>query len=97
LKFYADVHRTKKNSERYRITYNADGITFRHVDSLGEIPAESGDRLFMDTLPPQHTDVAIELYGGEWRSIILGGLGPSFYAGLGDGLVWLGYLGCSVC
>jgi hypothetical protein len=35
LKFYADVHRTKKNSERYRITYNADGITFRHVDSLG--------------------------------------------------------------
>jgi hypothetical protein len=25
LKFYADVHRTKKNSERYRITYTTDG------------------------------------------------------------------------
>jgi hypothetical protein len=61
LKFYADVHRTKKNSERYRITYSTDGTTFRHVDSLGEIPAGPGDRLFMDTIPPQHTDGAIEL------------------------------------
>jgi hypothetical protein len=25
LKFYADVHKTKKNSERYRITYTIDG------------------------------------------------------------------------
>jgi hypothetical protein len=61
LKFYADVHRTKKNSEKYRITYTTDGITFKHVDRLGEIPAGPGDRLFMDTLPPQHTDGAIEL------------------------------------
>jgi hypothetical protein len=61
LKFYADVHRTKKNSEMYRITYTSDGTTFRHVDSLGEIPAGPGDRLFMDTLPVQHTDGAIEL------------------------------------
>jgi hypothetical protein len=61
LKFYADVHRTKKNSERYKITYTTDGTTFKHVDSSGEIPAKPGDRLFMDTLPPQHTDGSIEL------------------------------------
>jgi hypothetical protein len=61
LKFYADVHRTKKNSERYRITYTTDGITFKHIDSFSEIPAGPGDKLFMDTLPPQHTDGAIEL------------------------------------
>jgi hypothetical protein len=61
LKFYADVHRTKKNDERYRITYTTDGITFKHVDSFSEIPAGPGDKLFMDTLPPQHTDGAIEL------------------------------------
>jgi hypothetical protein len=61
LEFYADVHKTKKNKERYRITYTSDGTTFRHVDSLGEIPAGPGDKLFMDTIPPQHTDGAIEL------------------------------------
>jgi len=61
LKFYADVHRSKRNDEGYRITYTTDGKAFRHVDSLGEIPAGPGDRLFMDTLPPQHTDGAIEL------------------------------------
>jgi hypothetical protein len=61
LKFYADVHKTKKNSERCRITYTTDGTTFRHVDSFSEIPAGPGDRLFMDTLPVQHTDGAIEL------------------------------------
>jgi hypothetical protein len=61
LKFYADVHRAKKNSERYRITYTTDGTTFKHVDSFSEIPAKPGDRLFMDILPPQHTDGAIEL------------------------------------
>jgi hypothetical protein len=61
LKFYADVHRTKKNSERYRITYTTDGKAFKHIDSFSEIPAGPGDKLFMDTLPPQHTDGAIEL------------------------------------
>jgi hypothetical protein len=61
LKFYADVHKTKKNGEGFRITYTTDGITFRHVDSFGEIPARPGDKLFMDTLPLQHTDGAIEL------------------------------------
>jgi hypothetical protein len=61
LKFYADVHKTKKNKERYRITYTTDGITFKHVDSFSEIPTRPGDKLFMDTLPPQHTDGAIEL------------------------------------
>jgi hypothetical protein len=35
LKFYADVHKTKKNSERYRITYTIDGAAFKHVDSFG--------------------------------------------------------------
>jgi hypothetical protein len=61
LKFYANVHRTKKNSERFRITYTIDGITFKHVDSFNNIPAGPGDRLFMDTLSPQHPDGAIEL------------------------------------
>jgi hypothetical protein len=61
LKFYADVHRSKRNDEGYRITYTTDGTAFKHVDSLGEIPAGPGDKLFMDTLPPQHTDGAIEL------------------------------------
>jgi hypothetical protein len=74
LKFYADVHKTKKNSEMYRITYTSDGTTFRHVDRLGEIPAGPGDKLFMDTLPVQHTDGTIELLGRGVRSIILGGL-----------------------
>ena len=63
MKFYADVHRTKNNEERYGITYTTDGTTFRHVDGFGEIPAGPGDRLFMDTLPPQHTDGTIELLG----------------------------------
>jgi hypothetical protein len=63
LKFYADVYKTKRDGERYRITYTTDGITFKHVDSFGEIPAGPGDRLFMDTLPVQHTDGAIELLG----------------------------------
>jgi hypothetical protein len=63
LKFYAEVHKTKKNKERYRITYNTDGKAFRHVDGFGETPAGPGDRLFMDTLPVQHTDGAIELLG----------------------------------
>jgi len=61
LKFYADVHRSKRNGEGFRITYSTDGITFRHVDSFSEVPAGPGDELFMDTLPPQHTDGAIEL------------------------------------
>jgi hypothetical protein len=74
LKFYADVHRSKRNGEGCRITYTTDGITFKHVDSFSEIPAGPGDKLFMDTLPPQHTDGAIELLGRGVRSIILGGL-----------------------
>jgi hypothetical protein len=61
LKFYADVQRTKKNSGRYGITYTTDGKAFKHIDSFSEIPAGPGDKLFMDTLPPQHTDGAIEL------------------------------------
>jgi hypothetical protein len=61
LEFYADVHKTKKNDERFRITYSTDGMTFRHVDGFGEFPAGPGDRLFMDTIPPQHTEGAIEL------------------------------------
>jgi hypothetical protein len=61
LKFYADVQRTKKNSGRYGISYSTDGKAFRHVDSFGEFPAWPGDKLFMDTIPPQHTEGAIEL------------------------------------
>jgi hypothetical protein len=74
LKFYADVHRSKRNGEGYRITYTTDGTAFKHVDSFGEVPAGPGDKLFMDTLPVQHTDGAIELLGRGVRSIISGGL-----------------------
>jgi hypothetical protein len=61
LKFYADVHRTKKNKDRSRITYTKDETTFKHVDGFSEIPARPGDKLFIDTLPVQHTEGAIEL------------------------------------
>jgi hypothetical protein len=74
LKFYADVHRSKRNGEGFRITYTTDGTTFKHTDGFGEVPAGPGDKLFMDTLPVQHTDGTIELLGRGVRSIILGGL-----------------------
>ncbi|MDT7879084.1 MAG: hypothetical protein RQ862_11105 [Candidatus Caldarchaeales archaeon] len=61
MKFYADIHRTKKSGEGFRITYTTDGTTFKHTDCFGEIPAGPGDKLFIDTLPVQHTDGAIEL------------------------------------
>ncbi len=60
-KFYADIHRTKKYGDGFRITYTTDGITFRHVDDFTDIPVNAGDKLFVDVLPIQHTDGAIEL------------------------------------
>jgi hypothetical protein len=63
LKFYADVHKTKKNKERYRITYTSDGTAFKHTDCFGEVPAGPVDKLFIDTLPVQRTDGTIELLG----------------------------------
>jgi hypothetical protein len=60
-RFFCDIHKTKKNSERYRITYTTDGVTFRHVDSFAEIPAKAGDMVFVDTIPLSHTDGVIEL------------------------------------
>jgi hypothetical protein len=59
--FYADVHSSKRNGERYRITYTTDGTAFKHVDSFSEVPAGPGDKLFVDTIPPNHTDGVIEL------------------------------------
>jgi len=61
LKFYADVHRSRRSGEGFRITYMVDGKAFKHADGFGEITAGPGDKLFMDTIPPQHTDGAIEL------------------------------------
>ena len=61
VRFYADVHRRGENGEGYRITYTADGATFRHVDSFLDIPANVGDKVFVDVLPLHHTDGAIEL------------------------------------
>ena len=51
----------EKNGEGFRITFTMDGVAFRHVDSLLEVPAEAGDRVFVYILPLQHTDGAIEL------------------------------------
>ncbi|MDT7877048.1 MAG: hypothetical protein RQ862_00650 [Candidatus Caldarchaeales archaeon] len=74
MKFYVDVHRGKRGVEGFRISYSTDGKAFRHVDSFSEVPAGPGDELFMDTLPPQHMDGAIELLGRGSRYTILGGL-----------------------
>jgi len=60
-RFFCDIHKTKKNRERYRITYTTDGIIYRHVDSFAEIPATVGDMVFVDVIPLQHTDGVIEL------------------------------------
>jgi len=60
-RFFCDVHRRAKNGEGYMITFTTDGVTFRHVDSLEDIPAKSGDKIYIDILPLNHTDGAIEL------------------------------------
>jgi hypothetical protein len=60
-RFFCDVHRRAKNGEGYRITFTMDGITFRHVDSFTDIPAREGDKIYIDTIPLNHTDGAIEL------------------------------------
>jgi hypothetical protein len=74
LKFYVDVHRGMRSVEGFRISYSTDGKAFRHVDSFSEVPAGPGDKLFMDTLPPQHTDGAIELLGRGVEVYYLGRL-----------------------
>jgi hypothetical protein len=61
VRYYADVHKTRKHGEGYRITYSADGVSFKHVDSFSEFPAGPGDQVFVDTIPPSHTDGVIEL------------------------------------
>ena len=61
VRYFCDVHRKARNGEGYRITFTTDGVTFRHVDSFAEIPATTGDKVFVDTLPLNHTDDAIEL------------------------------------
>ena len=61
VRIYCDVHRRSKNGEGFRITFTTDGVTFRHVDSFLEIPAKAGDKVFVDVLPLNHTDGAIEL------------------------------------
>jgi hypothetical protein len=60
-RFFCDVHRRARNGEGYRITFTADGVTFKHVDGFGDIPAKSGDKIYIDTIPLQHTDDAIGL------------------------------------
>jgi hypothetical protein len=37
-RFFCDVHRRARNGEGYRITFTADGVTFKHVDGFGDIP-----------------------------------------------------------
>jgi len=61
VRLYADVHKTRRRGEGYRITYSTDGITFKYVDSFSEFPAGPGDQLFVDTIPVQHTDGVIYL------------------------------------
>jgi hypothetical protein len=61
VRYFCDVHRKAKNGEGYRITFTTDGVTFKHVDSFGDIPAKSDDKIYIDTIPLVHTDGAIEL------------------------------------
>jgi len=56
VRLYADVHKTRRRGEGYRMTYSTDGITFKYVDSFSEFPAGPGDQVFVDTIPPSHTD-----------------------------------------
>jgi hypothetical protein len=56
LKFYADVHRSKRSGDGLRITFSTVGTTFKHIDGFSGIPAGRGDQVFVDTLPVQHTD-----------------------------------------
>jgi hypothetical protein len=60
-KFFCDVHRRAKNGEGCRITYTTEGVAFKQVDSFTDIPAKEGDKIYIDTLPLNHTDDAIEL------------------------------------
>ncbi len=59
--YYADVHRTRRNGEGFRITFTTDGVSFKQVDSFADVPAREGDRVFVDTIPLQHTEGVIEL------------------------------------
>ncbi|BAJ50268.1 hypothetical protein CSUB_C0407 [Candidatus Caldarchaeum subterraneum] len=59
-RFYADIHR-KKDDSGYRITYTTDGEAFKHVDSPTKIPAEAGDKVYVDVIPVMHIDGFIEL------------------------------------
>jgi hypothetical protein len=61
VRYFCDVHRKARNGEGYRITYTADGVTFNHVNSFVDIPAKAGDKIYIDTLPLNHTDGAVEL------------------------------------
>jgi hypothetical protein len=60
-RFFCDVHRRARNGEGYRITFTIDGVTFKHVDGFAEIPVRAGDKVFVDVIPLQHTDGAVEL------------------------------------
>jgi hypothetical protein len=60
-RFFCDVHRRARNGEGYRITFTMDGVTFRHVDSFTDIPAKEGDKIYIDTIPLNHTNDAIGL------------------------------------
>jgi hypothetical protein len=61
VRYFCDVHRKAKNGEGYRITFTRDGVTFKHVDSFTDIPAREKDKIYIDTIPLNHTDGAIEL------------------------------------
>jgi hypothetical protein len=61
VRYFCDVHRKAKNGEEYRITFSVDGVTFRYVDRFEDIPVRAEDKIYIDTLPLNHTDDAIEL------------------------------------
>ncbi|GBC69461.1 hypothetical protein HRbin01_01159 [archaeon HR01] len=65
MRFYCDVHRLanksrKKTEENYHV-YTTDGVEFGKAERIADIPAKSGDELYVDVIPVELTDEFIEL------------------------------------
>jgi len=60
-RIYCDIHRTRKGGGGFKITFTTDGVTFREANDFTELSALTGDSVFVDTLPLNHTDKAVDL------------------------------------
>nr|BAL45426.1 hypothetical protein HGMM_F14A09C06 [Candidatus Caldarchaeum subterraneum] len=66
MRFYADIHRLankrrkNKTEEEYHV-YTTDGVEFGKAERIADIPAKSGDELYVDVIPVELTDEFIGL------------------------------------